>query len=31
MVSDPDNPDEDRDAELIKKLYPILSRVVADI
>jgi len=29
MVSDPDNPDEDRDVELVRKLYPILSRVGA--
>ena len=31
MVSDPKKPDEDRDIELIRELYPILSRVVTDI
>lgn len=31
MVSDPENQDEDRDIELIRELYPTLSRVVTDI
>lgn len=31
MVSDPDNPDEDRDMELFKELYPMLTKAVSDI
>ena len=31
MVSDPKNPDEQRDIELFKEIYPYLKRVVSDI
>jgi len=31
MVSDPENPDEERDMELFKKLYPSLEKAVHDI
>lgn len=30
MVSDTDNPNEERDLELFKELYPTLNRVIAD-
>jgi len=31
MVSDPERPDEPRDVELFKKLYPSLQKVISDI
>lgn len=31
MVSDPQSPDEQRDIELFKEIYPYLQRVVSDI
>jgi hypothetical protein len=31
MVSDPNNPDEERDEDLFRELYPVLSEAVSDI
>ncbi|MDG1997056.1 MAG: hypothetical protein P8J14_11215 [Emcibacteraceae bacterium] len=30
MVSDPDNPDEKRDEDLFRELYPVMSKVISD-